>query len=221
MIGSEGRIRATNNGVDFELWRRVGEGREAELARCPFPRPQWLASPGVMAVRDFIAVIETGKAPNATGQDGVAHLEAILALRESHRRGGVRVDLPLADRSLRILSSELKFERAPGGRPPHGHPGRAPWEVSTVAVPRIRHLAIRCRDVDRSVRFYRDGLGFKEVGPRGSGVDLSDETLNLTILPFVGSPAPAPEEGLEQIHFGIVVADSQGLYRPARASSAS
>jgi catechol 2,3-dioxygenase-like lactoylglutathione lyase family enzyme len=85
--------------------------------------------------------------------------------------------------------------------------------VSNVAVPRIRHLAIRCRDVDRSVRFYRDGLGFKEVGPRGSGVDLSDETLNLTILPFVGDPAPAPEEGLEQIHFGIVVADSEGLYR--------
>ena len=80
-------------------------------------------------------------------------------------------------------------------------------------VPRIRHLAIRSRDVERSVRFYRDGLGFKEIGPRGSGVDLSDETLNLTILPFVDSPAPAPEEGLEQIHFGIVVADSQGLYR--------
>jgi predicted dehydrogenase len=110
VIGSDGRIRATNNGVDFELWRRVGGERDAELARCPFPRPQWLASPGVMAVRDFIAVIETGKPPNATGQDGVAHLEAILALRESHRRGGVRVDLPLADRSLRILSSELKFD---------------------------------------------------------------------------------------------------------------
>lgn len=82
-----------------------------------------------------------------------------------------------------------------------------------MAIPRIRHLAIRSRDVDRAVRFYRDGLGFKEVGPRGNGMDLSDETLNLTILPFEGSPAPAPEEGLEQIHFGIVVSDAKGLYK--------
>jgi catechol 2,3-dioxygenase-like lactoylglutathione lyase family enzyme len=82
-----------------------------------------------------------------------------------------------------------------------------------MASPRIRHLAIRCRDVDKSVRFYRDGLGFKEVGPRGNGMDLTDETLNLTILPFVGPPAAAPEEGYEQIHFGIVVEDSKALYR--------
>jgi catechol 2,3-dioxygenase-like lactoylglutathione lyase family enzyme len=78
--------------------------------------------------------------------------------------------------------------------------------------PRIRHLAIRSRDVDRAVRFYRDGLGFAEVGPRGNGMDLSDETLNLTILPFVDTPGPAPEEGREQIHFGIVVDDGPGLY---------
>jgi hypothetical protein len=63
-----------------------------------------------MAVRDFVKVIETGKRPNATGEDGVAHLEAILAMRESHRRGGVKIELPLADRSLGILSSEIKFE---------------------------------------------------------------------------------------------------------------
>lgn len=126
VIGSHGRIRANNNGVDFELWRRVGEGRGAEFARHQFPRPQWLASPGVMAVRDFVEVIETGKPPRSTGEDGVAHLEAILAIRESHRRGGVRIDLPLADRSLGILSSELKFEipRAVAHR--MGMPGALP-----------------------------------------------------------------------------------------------
>jgi predicted dehydrogenase len=110
VIGSDGRIRATNNGVTWELWKRVGEGRRAEFALHQFPRPQWLASPGVMAVRDLIRVIETGQPPAATGEDGLAHLEAILAMRESHRRGGVRVALPLADRSLRVLSSEVKFE---------------------------------------------------------------------------------------------------------------
>jgi predicted dehydrogenase len=107
VIGSEGRIRALNNGVQWELGKRVGEGDHAEFALYQFPRPQRIASPGVMAVRDFIEVIETGKAPNCTGHDGVAHLEAILAMRESHRRGGVRVNLPLPDRTLRIVSSEV------------------------------------------------------------------------------------------------------------------
>jgi catechol 2,3-dioxygenase-like lactoylglutathione lyase family enzyme len=81
-----------------------------------------------------------------------------------------------------------------------------------MAIPRIRHLAIRSRDVERAVRFYRDGLGFQVVGPRGSGMDLSDETLNVTILPFVETPREAPEEGQEQIHFGIIVPDAKALF---------
>ncbi len=82
-----------------------------------------------------------------------------------------------------------------------------------MTIPRIRHLAIRCRDVARSVAFYRDGLGFAQIGPRGPGMDLSDGTLNITILPFVGTPPPPPEEGSEQIHFGIIVPDARALYR--------
>ncbi|MBM4418114.1 MAG: Gfo/Idh/MocA family oxidoreductase [Chloroflexi bacterium] len=126
-IGSEGRIRASNNGVGWEFWRKVGEGRTAEFALHQFPRPQWLASPGAMAVRDFIEVIETGKQPNCTGEDGVAHLDAILAARESHRRGGVKIELPLADRSLGILSSELKFELPRAVAYRMGVPGALPW----------------------------------------------------------------------------------------------
>ncbi|MBM4418113.1 MAG: VOC family protein [Chloroflexi bacterium] len=83
-------------------------------------------------------------------------------------------------------------------------------------IPRIRHLAIRCRDVERTKRFYADGLGFAVVGPRGAGWDLTDETLNLTILPFVDTPPPASEEGLEQIHFGVVVPDAKALFTRLR-----
>ena len=57
-------------------------------------------------VRDLIACIETGKEPNCSGEDGRHALEIALALRESHRRGGTRVALPLADRSLHIRSLE-------------------------------------------------------------------------------------------------------------------
>jgi catechol 2,3-dioxygenase-like lactoylglutathione lyase family enzyme len=81
-----------------------------------------------------------------------------------------------------------------------------------VSTPRIHHLAIRCRDVDRTLRFYRDGLGFAPIGARGTGWDLTDGALNLTILPFVDQPPPASEEGLEQIHFGIHVPDAKALF---------
>ena len=111
VIGSNGRIRATNNGVTWELWKRVGSGRhDAEFALHQFPRPQWIAGAGVMAVRDFIQVIETGKKTNSPGEEGVAHLEAIIAMRESHRRGGVKITLPITDRSLLVRSSEVRFE---------------------------------------------------------------------------------------------------------------
>ena len=41
-------------------------------------------------------------------------LEVAIALRQSHRDGFVRVDLPLADRSLGILSSEIAQDETPG-----------------------------------------------------------------------------------------------------------
>lgn len=82
-----------------------------------------------------------------------------------------------------------------------------------MTTPHIRHLAIRCRDVTRTVAFYRGGLGFAEFGPRGLGMDLPDGTLNITFLPFVGAPPPPPEEWNEQIHFGIIVPDARALLR--------
>ena len=59
-------------------------------------------------------------------QLGMTISQAILALRESHRRGGVRVELPLADRSLAILSSELKYELPRAVAHRMGVPGALP-----------------------------------------------------------------------------------------------
>ena len=36
-----------------------------------------------------------------------------MALRESHRRGCVKVELPVEDRSLQILSSEIQNDDTP------------------------------------------------------------------------------------------------------------
>ncbi len=56
--------------------------------------------------RVALKCLDTGKDPKCTGEDGRAALEAAIAMRESHRRGGRRVALPLADRTLAIRSAE-------------------------------------------------------------------------------------------------------------------
>ncbi|MGH2458383.1 MAG: Gfo/Idh/MocA family protein [Chloroflexota bacterium] len=105
VVGETGRIRSLANGLDFEWWQ-APSGPRAEPTRRVFPRPQRIESPGIRAVRDLIDCLETGKDPTCSGEDGRAALEVAIALRESHRRGGVRIDLPLANRELRILSAE-------------------------------------------------------------------------------------------------------------------
>lgn len=103
VIGETGTLRATGNGSDIEWWQPADRGI---LTRRPIPRPQRIESPGVRAVRDLVACIETGKQPECSGEDGVAALEVAIALRESHRQGGCRVALPLIDRTLGIRSAE-------------------------------------------------------------------------------------------------------------------
>ena len=109
VIGTKGRLRSLNNGEQTEFWKLVPsslEGRGLEPAQHIFPLPTSNENANVRCVRDLIACIETGKEPNCSGEDGRHALEIALALRESHRRGGTRVDLPLADRSLNIRSLE-------------------------------------------------------------------------------------------------------------------
>lgn len=61
---------------------------------------------GLTIIEDVVSAIETGRPPKCSGDDGLAALETAIALRESHRRGGVKVHLPLKDRSLLIHSTE-------------------------------------------------------------------------------------------------------------------
>lgn len=106
VIGESGRIRSLANGRHFEWWQTEPGVRRGEPVRHLFPRPQRLESAGVRAVRDLVRCLDTGGRPLCSGEDGRAVLEIAIALRQSHRRGGARVDLPLADRSLLIRSAE-------------------------------------------------------------------------------------------------------------------
>ena len=97
-IGETGRIHVRNvdEGYEWELWRmgHAVEGGRATPVRHVFPRPQRIWSAGVGQVKDAIACIETGKTPNCSGELAVHLLEIAIAIRESHRRGNVRIDLP-------------------------------------------------------------------------------------------------------------------------------
>ena len=106
VIGETGRLRSIVNGREMEWWQMSTDGKQKEPIRRIFPRPQRIQSPGVRVVLDLVECLETGKEPNCTGEDGRAALEVAIALRESHRRGGIRVDLPLANRGLAIRSAE-------------------------------------------------------------------------------------------------------------------
>ena len=68
--------------------------------------PARVQGTGLTVIEDLIESMETGRQPRASGEDGRASLETAIALRESHRRGGVRVSLPIEDRSLAIRSAE-------------------------------------------------------------------------------------------------------------------
>ena len=109
VIGTEGVLRAIADAQQVQFYKTVESslaGRRAEPAQHIFPLPAASHSSNTRTVLDLITCIETDKEPNCSGDDGRHALEVAIAMRESHQRGGTRVALPLADRSLHIRSSE-------------------------------------------------------------------------------------------------------------------
>jgi predicted dehydrogenase len=115
VIGSEARVRLINNNAAVEYTVMATDGRSHRKVpmQSAFPLPTTIEATGVTIVRDLINAIETGNDPRCSGEDGRAALEIAIALRESHRRGGIKVRLPLEDRELGILSSETKNDAVP------------------------------------------------------------------------------------------------------------
>ncbi len=104
IVAERGRIRIGANGLRPQLWTLTGEGKARHLAERPFPLPARMQAPVLNAIDDLVAAVETGTPPRGSGEDGRAVLEIALALRESHRRGNTRVNLPFTDLQARIIS---------------------------------------------------------------------------------------------------------------------
>lgn len=115
VIGTQARVRSVAGGAEWELWRTVpgGPRDRGQPARLPFPWPARMPGMGLVIVDDLIAAAQSGGAPRCSGDDGRAALEVAVALRESHRRGGAKVALPLQDRALGIQSAEIRGDDTP------------------------------------------------------------------------------------------------------------
>ena len=115
VIGTEGRVRSLAQGMETQYYRWAPGGlrNQGVPAQAPFPLPTSIPSMGLAAIDNLVHCIETGAQPRCSAEDGRKALEIAIALRESHRQGGRRVGLPLADRSLRILSAGIVQDAVP------------------------------------------------------------------------------------------------------------
>lgn len=83
----------------------------------------------------------------------------------------------------------------------------------------LRHLAIRCRDMEHARSFYEAAFGWEFIGyrPSGQGLDFSDGVNNITLLQQPeGMERPYIEEGNEYIHFGVIVDDLEACWNRCR-----
>ena len=126
IIGQDARVCSGNDGMTWQLFRRAPADIDRPSMRplsnrfagslpveYPFPLPFRLKASGLAIVEDLVACMESGQPPRCSGEDGLAALEVAIAMRESHRRDGQRVALPLADRQLRLVSSDTREDHTP------------------------------------------------------------------------------------------------------------
>ncbi|MEK6602667.1 MAG: VOC family protein [Candidatus Binatota bacterium] len=79
---------------------------------------------------------------------------------------------------------------------------------------KIRHIAYRAADVGGMANFFVNSLEMKITQRRKNGaIDLSDGTINITVLPMLqaGPNGEAPRQGVD--HIGFTVEDEEKAFR--------
>jgi catechol 2,3-dioxygenase-like lactoylglutathione lyase family enzyme len=86
---------------------------------------------------------------------------------------------------------------------------------------KIRHIAIRCEDAEKTAEWLQRALELQLVQRRGSGaIDLSDGDVNITLLPLgLGAGETPPKPGFE--HIGVSVADDEAARQRLLANGAT
>ena len=105
-----GHLSSLNNGWEWELRETTGidprRGRPC-LKRSHFPAFQPIP-PVANIVMDLVHALDSGQSTRGGVRTALAGHEVIFGFIESHRRGGIRVNLPIQNRTLK-----LRRERVP------------------------------------------------------------------------------------------------------------
>ena len=82
--------------------------------------------------------------------------------------------------------------------------------MSTVLV----HIGVRATDLEKTIRFWRDGLGLPVVSTHENCYDLSDGHHNFRVFQHNGPARPAHVSGmLDYLHIGVRVPDLAAVGR--------
>ena len=98
VCGTEGKLRTLNNGLICHFRKETGERMMEDV---PFPEVS-RESGTVNGIKDIAEALDSGRET-----EGPIHLarrsqEMLMGMMESHRLGGVRVSLPMKNRSLYV-----------------------------------------------------------------------------------------------------------------------
>lgn len=86
---------------------------------------------------------------------------------------------------------------------------------------KIRHIAYRAADVEAMANFFVNALGMTIAQRRkNQAIDLSDGTINITVLPMLqaGPNGEAPRQGID--HIGFSVENDEEAFRVMESAGA-
>jgi len=99
VCGTKGKLRTLNNGMSCHF-RKASEYPRI-LEDVPFPKVQ-RESGTVMGIKDIAEALDTGRETEGPIQLARRSQEMLMGIIESHRLGGVRVQLPMVNRALYV-----------------------------------------------------------------------------------------------------------------------
>ena len=76
------------------------------------------------------------------------------------------------------------------------------------------HIGVRANDIEKTIRFWRDGLGLALVATEEKTYDLTDGYHNFRVFQHNGPPRPEHVSGmLDYLHIGVRVPNLEAVAR--------
>ena len=95
----KGAVGAYNDSLDWFIRKGEGGRRDFKPLQFPdFPRQ----SPTINIIMDLVRALDTGEPPRGGVEKARHGVEIMVAILESHRKGGVRIEMPLKESGLRM-----------------------------------------------------------------------------------------------------------------------